>query len=51
MGLNTLRAAIATRRLPSVAEIGAALGAGIGCESSIPELDVVLRDTYAYVAC
>jgi assimilatory nitrate reductase catalytic subunit len=38
VGLRTLHRTIATRRLTSVAEIGAALRAGTNCGSCIPEL-------------
>ncbi len=44
VGLDTLRAAVADRRLVTVAEIGAALRAGTNCGSCIPELREILRD-------
>jgi assimilatory nitrate reductase catalytic subunit len=44
VGLQTLHATIAERRLTSVAEIGRALRAGTNCGSCIPELTAVLRD-------
>jgi len=43
VGLNTLHEAIASRRLNSVAEIGAALRAGTNCGSCIPELKAILN--------
>ncbi len=47
VGLDTLRAAVAERRLLTVAEIGAALRAGTNCGSCIPELREILRDQLA----
>jgi len=41
--LRTLTAAIANRRLTTVAAIGAALRAGTNCGSCVPELKAVLR--------
>ena len=41
--LKALSGAIATRRLTTVAEIGAALRAGTNCGSCIPELTALLR--------
>jgi assimilatory nitrate reductase catalytic subunit len=45
VGLQTLHGAIASRRLTSVAEIGAALRAGTNCGSCIPELKAILNST------
>jgi assimilatory nitrate reductase catalytic subunit len=45
VGLNTLHNAIASRRLTSVAEIGAALRAGSNCGSCIPELQALLNSS------
>jgi assimilatory nitrate reductase catalytic subunit len=42
VGLNTLHGTIASRRLTSVAEIGAILRAGTNCGSCIPELKAIL---------
>jgi assimilatory nitrate reductase catalytic subunit len=42
VGLETLHRAIASRRLTSVAEIGAQLRAGTNCGSCIPELRAIL---------
>jgi assimilatory nitrate reductase catalytic subunit len=42
VGLNTLHRAIASRRVTSVAEIGAMLQAGTNCGSCIPELRSIL---------
>ncbi|HEV2673457.1 MAG TPA: molybdopterin dinucleotide binding domain-containing protein, partial [Aliidongia sp.] len=47
VGLDTLRRAIETEGLASVAEIGAALKAGTNCGSCIPELKGLLRATEA----
>jgi assimilatory nitrate reductase catalytic subunit len=38
---------IASRRLTTIAEIGAALRAGTNCGSCIPELQAILRDAQA----
>ncbi|HXP06753.1 MAG TPA: molybdopterin-dependent oxidoreductase [Stellaceae bacterium] len=46
VGLRTLHEAIIERRLISVSEIGAALGAGTNCGSCIPELNAILRDVW-----
>ncbi|HXC30262.1 MAG TPA: molybdopterin-dependent oxidoreductase [Stellaceae bacterium] len=43
VSLRTLHAAIAGRRLSTVAEIGSALRAGTNCGSCVPELKAVLR--------
>jgi assimilatory nitrate reductase catalytic subunit len=43
VGLQTLHGAIASKRLTSVAEIGAALRAGTNCGSCIPELKAILN--------
>jgi assimilatory nitrate reductase catalytic subunit len=43
VSLRTLSAAIAGRRLSTVAEIGSALRAGTNCGSCVPELKAVLR--------
>jgi assimilatory nitrate reductase catalytic subunit len=45
VGLRTLLETIATRRLTSLAEIGAVLRAGTNCGSCIPELNAILSDT------
>lgn len=45
VGVNTLHSAIASRRLTSVAEIGAALRAGSNCGSCIPELQAILNSS------
>jgi assimilatory nitrate reductase catalytic subunit len=45
VGLRTLHRTIATRRLTSLAEIGAVLRAGTNCGSCIPELKAILSDT------
>jgi assimilatory nitrate reductase catalytic subunit len=42
VGLNTLHRAIASRRVTSLAEIGAVLSAGTNCGSCIPELKAIL---------
>ena len=42
VGLNTITQAIRTQRLVSAAQIGAALKAGTGCGSCIPELNRLL---------
>ncbi len=47
VGLDTLRGAIGTQRLTSVAEVGTALRAGTNCGSCIPELREILRDQLA----
>ncbi len=47
IGLDTIRAAVATQRLTTPAEIGAALRAGTNCGSCIPELREILRDQLA----
>ena len=44
VGLNTLHDAITSKRLTSVAEIGALLRAGTNCGSCIPELKMLLND-------
>ncbi len=44
VGLETLHHAISSRRLTSLAEIGAVLRAGTNCGSCIPELKAILRD-------
>ena len=46
VGLNALHNAIASRRLTSVAEIGAALRAGSNCGSCIPELQAILNNPH-----
>ncbi|WP_142850438.1 nitrate reductase [Telmatospirillum sp. J64-1] len=43
VGLNTIEGAIRDQRLTSAAEIGAALQAGTGCGSCIPELKALLH--------
>jgi assimilatory nitrate reductase catalytic subunit len=43
VGLNALHGAISSRRLTSVAEIGAVLRAGTNCGSCIPELQAILN--------
>jgi assimilatory nitrate reductase catalytic subunit len=50
VGLTTLREAVASRRLTTVAEIGAALHAGTNCGSCIPELREIVRDALADAA-
>jgi assimilatory nitrate reductase catalytic subunit len=45
VGLTTLNSAIASRRVTSVAEIGAMLRAGTNCGSCIPELRSILSST------
>ncbi len=50
VGLQTLHGAIASRRLTSVAEIGAALRAGTNCGSCIPELKAILNSAQIPVA-
>jgi assimilatory nitrate reductase catalytic subunit len=47
VGLNTLHGTIASRRLTSVAEIGAVLRAGTNCGSCIPELKAILSGASA----
>ena len=47
VGLETLRAGIAGRRLTTVTEIGGALRAGTNCGSCIPELREILRESLA----
>ncbi|MGO8920210.1 MAG: molybdopterin-dependent oxidoreductase [Stellaceae bacterium] len=47
VGLRTLHDAIRARRMGSVAEIGAALGAGTNCGSCLPELEEILREAHA----
>jgi assimilatory nitrate reductase catalytic subunit len=47
IGLRTLHDTIASRRLTSVAEIGAALRAGTNCGSCLPELKAILHDVAA----
>jgi assimilatory nitrate reductase catalytic subunit len=47
VGLNTLHGAIVSRRLTSVAEIGAVLRAGTNCGSCIPELNAILNSAQA----
>ena len=49
VGLETLRSAVASRRMTTVAEIGAALRAGTNCGSCIPELREILRGELAPV--
>jgi assimilatory nitrate reductase catalytic subunit len=44
VGLNTIRKAIASRRLTTAAEIGALLHAGTNCGSCIPELKAILNE-------
>lgn len=44
VGLETLHHAISSRRLTSLAEIGAVLRAGTNCGSCIPGLKAILRD-------
>ena len=46
VGLQTLHSAIASRRLTSVAEIGAMLRAGTNCGSCIPELRAILSGAH-----
>jgi assimilatory nitrate reductase catalytic subunit len=43
VGRDAVRCAILERRLTSLAEIGAALGAGTNCRSCLPELQQILR--------
>jgi assimilatory nitrate reductase catalytic subunit len=43
IGLRTLHETIASRKLTSVAEIGAALRAGTNCGSCLPELHAILH--------
>jgi assimilatory nitrate reductase catalytic subunit len=50
VGLGAIRAAIASARLATVEEIGAAIGAGSNCGSCIPELKEILRDAHADAA-
>jgi len=47
VGLNTLHGTIASRRLTSIAEIGAILRAGTNCGSCIPELRAILSGVSA----
>jgi assimilatory nitrate reductase catalytic subunit len=47
VGLQVLHDAIASRRLTTVAEIGANLRAGTNCGSCIPELKAILRSSAA----
>ncbi|MFZ2067269.1 MAG: molybdopterin-dependent oxidoreductase [Xanthobacteraceae bacterium] len=47
VGLHTLHGAIVSRRLSSVAEIGAVLRAGTNCGSCIPELNAILNSAHA----
>jgi assimilatory nitrate reductase catalytic subunit len=44
VGLQTLHSTIASKRLTSVAEIGATLRAGTNCGSCLPELNAILSD-------
>jgi assimilatory nitrate reductase catalytic subunit len=44
VGLDTLRRALAERRVTNLAEIGAVLRAGTQCGSCLPELKKLLRD-------
>ena len=44
VGLRTLHRTIASRRLTSLAEIGAMLRAGTNCGSCLPELKAILSD-------
>jgi len=46
VGLHTLHNAIASRRLTSLAEIGAALRAGTNCGSCIPEINAILSHAH-----
>ena len=46
VGLHTLHDAIVSRRLTSVAEIGAVLRAGTNCGSCIPELNAILNEAH-----
>jgi assimilatory nitrate reductase catalytic subunit len=50
VGVATLRACILTRRLTTVAEVGAALSAGTNCGSCVPEIREILRDAHAEAA-
>jgi assimilatory nitrate reductase catalytic subunit len=50
VGLNTLHETIASKRLTSVAAIGAALRAGTNCGSCIPELKAILNSAPAPAA-
>lgn len=50
VGLLTLRAAVASGRVSTVAEIGAVLRAGTNCGSCIPELREILRDQPSHVS-
>ena len=50
VGLNTLHNVIASRRLTSIAEIGANLRAGTNCGSCIPELKAILSDASRDIA-
>jgi assimilatory nitrate reductase catalytic subunit len=45
VGLHTLHSAVASRRLTTVAEVGAMLRAGTNCGSCIPELRAILSRT------
>ena len=47
IGVTSLRAAIISEGLASIAAIGASLQAGTNCGSCIPELQEILRDTRA----
>jgi assimilatory nitrate reductase catalytic subunit len=47
VGASALRHAILARRLDSVEEVGAALGAGTNCGSCIPEIRTILRSAAA----
>ncbi len=51
VGLRTLHRAIATSRLTSLADIGAALRAGTNCGSCIPEIKAILSDTCSARPC
>jgi assimilatory nitrate reductase catalytic subunit len=46
VGLHTLHDAIASRRLTSLAEIGATLRAGTNCGSCIPEINAILSSAH-----
>ena len=50
VGLSTLQTAIRDQSLVSVGEIGAALRAGTGCGSCVPELRRVLAETNPAIA-
>jgi assimilatory nitrate reductase catalytic subunit len=45
VGINTIRAAIASRTASSIEEIGKALRAGTNCGSCIPEMKKLLAQT------